>query len=269
MQIPFYQVDAFAERVFTGNPAAVMPLEAWLPDAVMQAIAVENNLSETALFVPVTADNAEFHLRWFTPTYEIELCGHATLAAAAVIFRDVRPDLDIIRFQSMSGVLRVRREGDLLELDFPARPGGEVPVTDAMVEAFGRRPLTAIADVRLHLVFDSADFVRSLKPDLGRIAGLDPDAVGITAAGDRDGLDYVCRMFAPNDGIPEDPVTGSLQTTLAPYWAARLGKTEMRARQESQRGGDMRIRLAEDRVFIAGTAVFVIEGTFTVPEPAT
>jgi PhzF family phenazine biosynthesis protein len=267
MKLPFYQIDAFATETFGGNPAAVMPLEAWLPDDVLQKIAIENNLSETAFFVE-TGGDSDYRLRWFTPGSEIDLCGHATLASAAVIFRHLRPDLDRVRFDSLSGPLAVTREGDELELDFPERAPVEIPVADEIVEALGVRPLRLLQSREPHAVLESADAVRQFVPDMTKIAAYHPDSIGITAAGDREGLDYVCRLFAPNAGIPEDPVTGSIQCTLAPYWAAQLGKAVLQGRQESARGGDFRVRIEGGRVYIAGRATFVIEGEFALATSA-
>lgn len=265
MRIPIYQIDAFTDHAFGGNPAAVCPLDAWLPDATLQSIALENNLSETAFLVP-TGGDSDFHIRWFTPLKEIDLCGHATLASAAVVFRDLRPDLDVVVFQSMSGPLVVRREGNLLELDFPARPSiAKLPVTEEIVAALGARPVTILQARELHAVFADAETVRTLTPNIDAIAEIPPGMLVVTAPGEADGGAYVCRCFAPAFGIPEDPVTGSIQFTLAPYWAERLGMNVLQVRQLSARGGELRVTLAGDRVRIAGEAVFVLEGTFMLP----
>jgi PhzF family phenazine biosynthesis protein len=267
MKLPFYQLDAFATDTFSGNPAAVMPLETWLPDDVLQKIAIENNLSETAFFME-TDGPSDYHLRWFTPGSEIDLCGHATLASAAVIFDRIRPELDRITFDSMSGQLIVTRDGDVLELDFPERAPVEIPITDEIVDGLGVRPLHLLQSREVHAVLESAEAVRQFVPDMTKIAALHSDSIGITAAGDRDGLDYVCRLFAPNVGIPEDPVTGSIQCTLAPYWAKQVGRNVLQGRQESARGGDFRVRVENGRVYIAGQATFVIEGEFTLARSA-
>lgn len=266
MQIPLYQLDAFTNRVFGGNPAAICPLDAWLPDAVLQYIALENNLSETAFFVPVRGDS-QYHLRWFTPKREVDLCGHATLASAAVIFRDFQPDIETIVFESLSGPLRVRREAHLIELDFPARPpAGEAPATEAIVDALGERPETVLQAREPHAIFADAETVRTLSPRIDAIAALNPGRMIVSAPDESGDADYVCRFFAPASGIPEDPVTGSIQCTLGPYWGRRLGKETLKARQLSERRGDFQVTLSGDRVRIAGEAVFVLEGTLTVPD---
>ncbi|HEU0164748.1 MAG TPA: PhzF family phenazine biosynthesis protein [Thermomicrobiales bacterium] len=266
MKIPFYQIDAFTNRAFSGCPAAVCPLDAWLPDDLLQKIANENNLSETAFFVPDSGDH-DYHIRWFTPTVEMDLCGHATLASAALIFRDLRPELDTIRFSSLSGTLVVNRAGGgRFELDFPLRAGepGEVP--DELASALGARPDEVRVAGWSMAVFKDAGTIRTVTPDMGLLADRFPAGVMVTAPGDVDGIDYVVRVFAPGIGIPEDPATGSAQCTLVPYWADRLGKTELRALQVSARGGEFRLRLdgATNRALIGGGAVFVIEGTLTI-----
>lgn len=268
MQIRLYQLDAFTNEIFRGNPAAVCPLDAWLPDDVMQAIAAENNLSETAFFVPTPdAADHDYHLRWFTPASEIDLCGHATLASAAVIFRELRPELDEVTFQSLSGPLVVRKDDALLELDFPARPVlREEPVTKELVAALGARPTQLVRAADLFAIYDDPDTVRTLTPDFSALGTLDPGVIAVSAPGEALGLAYVCRAFAPGDGINEDPVTGRIQTTLAPYWAERLGTNVLPAKQLSARGGDLRVTLAGDRVRIAGEVAFVLEGTLTLPE---
>lgn len=258
MSIPFFQVDAFTDKPFGGNPAAVCPLEAWLPDAQLQAIAAENNLAETAFFVP---KDGEYHIRWFTPTVEVDLCGHATLASAAIVLRHLEPQRNRVEFASRSGPLIVTKSGDRLVLDFPVRPASEVPVTPQMIEALGATPTTAYRGVRdIFVLFDTARAVRMLKPDLGKLAAV--GHICVTAPGSEvDGdVDFVSRYFAPADGIPEDPVTGSTHCTLAPLWGTRLGKSDLRARQVSDRTGDLWLRLKGDRVEIEGQAVLVIQG---------
>ena len=259
MKLPLYQVDAFTSRLFGGNPAAVVLLDEWLPDEVLAAIAAENNLSETAFVLP-RPDIVP--LRWFTPAVEVDLCGHATLGSAQVLFRHVFPALDRLTFDTKSGHLMVTKNGDLLSMDFPARPGKEVAVTDDLAAALGRRPGAAYRARDLMAVFGSAREVRDLQPDFQRIAALDAFAVMVTAPGD--GVDFVSRFFAPAKGIPEDPVTGSAHCTLIPYWAARLGKTELTARQLSRRGGELYCRLRGERVDIAGRAVEYLKGEITV-----
>ncbi len=279
MQIPLYQIDAFASRPFAGNPAAVCPLAAWLPDATMQLIAAENNLAETAFFVPLAAGNAAgeaagFHLRWFTPTFEIDLCGHATLATAHVLWTELGFAGDEIVFQSQSGPLRVHREADgRLVLDFPSRPPR--PLAPAQDSADFRAALTAslgpgAAAPRAVLVsrdlvveFAQAADVLALRPDFTALAGLTAlGYVGLiaTAPGAEPGVDFISRFFAPEVGVPEDPVTGSAHSTLIPFWAAKLGRTELFARQESARGGELWCRLLGERVAIGGYAVTYLRG---------
>jgi PhzF family phenazine biosynthesis protein len=264
MQLPIYQVDAFTDRLFGGNPAAICPLERWLPDATMQAIAAENNLAETAFYVP---EGDGFALRWFTPEVEVDLCGHATLASARVIFQH-EPNRSSISFRTLkSGILTVKRAGDLLMMDFPARPAAPVAAPEGLVAAFGRTPVETLG-VRgnmsiLMAVYRSAADVAALKPDVQALTKLDWSAVIATAPGE-DGIDFVSRFFAPALGIPEDPVTGAAHCTLTPYWAARLGKTRLEARQISRRVGALTCTLNADRVIMAGRAVLYMQGTITV-----
>ncbi len=265
MHIPIYQLDAFTDHAFGGNPAAVCLLDGWLPDETLQAIAAENHLSETAYLVPETDG---WEIRWFTPAAEVDLCGHATLASGAVVFRHLRPVTDRVVFRSRhSGELPVTRDGETLFLDFPSRPPVEVEVTDALVEALGVRPVAAVRSRDLYAVFDDAETVRSLAPDFDALRSLSDFAVGVTAPGTgEDGdVDFVSRFFAPNQGIPEDPVTGSAHSSLTPYWAERLGKMAMRARQVSHRTGELMVELRGDRVLIGGQVVEVIRGTLTLP----
>jgi PhzF family phenazine biosynthesis protein len=261
MRIPLYQVDAFADGPFTGNPAAVCPLDAWLPDPVMQAIAAENNLSETAFFVP---ESDGYRLRWFTPTVEVDLCGHATLASGYVVFRWLKPGTDSITFQTQqAGALTVARDGNLLALDFPARPPEPCAMSEALAAALGRRPGALLAARDYLAVYDSADDVAALAPDFSAVAALDRFAVIVTAPG-TGGVDFVSRFFAPARGVDEDPVTGSAHCTLIPYWAGRLGKRRLEARQLSRRGGVLSCGLSGDRVTIAGRAVLFLEGAITL-----
>jgi PhzF family phenazine biosynthesis protein len=265
VNIPIYQLDAFADRPFGGNPAAVCLLDGWLPDATLQHIAAENNLSETAYLVP---EGEGWEIRWFTPKAEVDLCGHATLASAGVVFRHLAPETDRVAFRNRhSGELPVARDGDTLFLDFPSRPPEAVAVTDALAEALGARPVAAAASRDLYAVFDDAVSVRGHAPDIDALRALNDFAVGVTAPGTgRDGdVDFVSRFFAPNQGIPEDPVTGSAHSTLVPYWADRLGKMAMRARQVSARTGELQVELRGDRVLIGGHVVEVIQGTLTIP----
>src|SRR5271168_4167720 len=261
MRIPLYQIDAFADRPFTGNPAAVCPLDGWLPDAVMQAIAAENNLSETAFFVP---EGETWRLRWFTPTTEVDLCGHATLAAAYVIFKLLAPERHRVVFRTdKAGDLAVTREGELLALDFPARPPAPCAAPPGLGAALSREPEVVLAARDWLAVYDGPDDLTALAPDFAAIAALDRFAVIVTAPGSG-GVDFVSRFFAPAQGVDEDPVTGSAHCTLIPYWAARLGKTRLKARQLSRRGGSLSCALDGDRVTIAGRAVPYLTGAIEI-----
>jgi PhzF family phenazine biosynthesis protein len=259
MEIPIYQVDAFARGVFTGNPAAVCPLRSWLPDATLQAIAMENNLSETAFFVK---QGANYHLRWFTPGVEVDLCGHATLAAAWVIFEKLEPGRPEVIFQTLSGELRVTRKLDLLALDFPARPPEPVQATPALLAALGGCPREVWAARDYMVVYETEEEIRALAPDMGLLAQIDRFATIVTAPGEPGDhpCDFVSRFFAPAQGVAEDPVTGSSHCTLIPYWAGRLGKHRLLARQLSRRGGELLCELLGDRVSIAGRAALFLEG---------
>ncbi len=259
MRLKLFQVDAFTSRVFGGNPAAVVPLETWLPDSMLQSIALENNLSETAFFVK---EGSGWQLRWFTPTQEVDLCGHATVAAAYVLFHNVSPGLQRVEFASRSGPLAVTREEDWLVLDFPSRPPQPFTPPPAIDEILGVSPREVLASRDWVAVFDSEEQVRALKPDLTRLAQMDTFAVAVTAPG-KD-VDFVSRFFAPRIGVPEDPVTGSAHCSLVPYWSKRLGKTRLTARQVSARGGELRCEDRGDRVHIAGRAVLYLEGQITV-----
>jgi predicted PhzF superfamily epimerase YddE/YHI9 len=262
MRVPIYQVDAFASCLFKGNPAAICPLERWLPDATLQAIAAENNLAETAYYIP--AGHGRFDLRWFTPEVEVDLCGHATVAAAAVILgiRGDTPGTRVV-FGSKSGELAVDREGDLYALNFPSNPPGECLVDSGLFEALGAQPQLTLGGRGYLCVFATEAEVRALRPNMDKVAALDRFAVIATAPGED--CDFVSRFFAPAKGIPEDPVTGSAHTTLVPYWAARLGKKKLFARQISRRGGELWCEDLGLRVKIAGHAVPYLEGTIQVP----
>lgn len=260
MRLPIYQVDAFASRRFAGNPAAVCPLDSWPGDDLMQAIANENNLAETAFLVREGARADGYRIRWFTPTHEVDLCGHATLAAAHVIASHIDPEMREVVFQSRSGPLKVARDGDLYVLDFPAMPPVATPAPDGLAAALGATPAETLAvGIWCLAVFRRAEAVAALAPDMARLGALAADAVIATAPGGADG-DFVSRCFVPKLGIPEDPVTGSAHCVLTPYWAARLGKTPLAAKQISRRGGELLCGLAGDRVTIAGRAVSYLEG---------
>jgi PhzF family phenazine biosynthesis protein len=256
MELPIYQVDAFASKLFRGNPAAVCPLEEWLPDEIWQNIAAENNLSETAYYV---RRGDRYDLRWFTPGLEVDLCGHATLATASVIL-EVRREIAGPRvvFDSRSGELIVEREGDLYALDFPSRPPGPTQAHPLLETGLGAKPAQVLAAQDYLCVFESEEQVRDLKPDMQALAGIDLFATIATAPG-RD-CDFVSRFFAPGKGVPEDPVTGRAHTTLIPYWSKRLGKQELFARQISRRGGELWCQDRGSRVRIAGGAVQYLQG---------
>jgi PhzF family phenazine biosynthesis protein len=255
-ELPFFQVDAFAEEPLSGNPAAVMPLDQWLPDALMQAIAAENNLSETAFLVPSEGADADYDLRWFTPATEVDLCGHATLASAHVLITGER-----IRFATRSGVLTVSREGDLLKLDLPAfdvRAGDAPGLRDALGVA-GETYLGEGGNNSAIVLLDDETAVRSVRPDFTALKAFDRLVI-VTAPGDEQ--DIASRVFAAYHGIDEDPVTGSAHAALVPFWAKRLGRQEFTAFQASARGGLLYCRMAGDRVILGGHCQTVITGTF-------
>ena len=265
MDLPLFKVDAFASRLFAGNPAAVCPLETWLPDALMQAIAAENNLSETAFLVPEgEGEDEAYALRWFTPSCEVDLCGHATLAAAYVVCEHLRPGLAAVAFRSQSGPLRVTRAGGLYSLDFPARPAERLAASEsvAVAKALGMAPEAVWRAVKTMAVLADEAAVRAAAPDMALVAALPSDGLIVTAPGDD--CDFVSRYFAPHAGIPEDPVTGSAHCTLAPYWAARLGRARLDARQLSARGGELQVEDRGERVLISGRVAPFLEGRIHV-----
>jgi PhzF family phenazine biosynthesis protein len=255
MSIPYYQVDAFTSRLFAGNPAGVCLLADWLPDPVLQSIAMENNLAETAF---VMKRDSSFDLRWFTPSLEIDLCGHATLAAAHVLFRHLGYRGSAVRFQTLSGELTVSRSDDLLTLDFPARPAVPCDAPPDLRAGLGATPTTT-AKARDYLaVFETEQAVRNLRPDMAALTRL--DCLGIIATAPGEHCDFVSRFFAPRAGVPEDPVTGSAHCTLIPYWAERLGRPTLRALQVSPRGGELLCEHRGPRVGIGGRAVTYSSG---------
>ncbi|MGC8520538.1 MAG: PhzF family phenazine biosynthesis protein [Steroidobacteraceae bacterium] len=257
MRTRIFQVDAFTRQRFSGNPAAVMPLESFPSDAVLQALAAENNLSETAFLV---GGNGTYRLRWFTPAVEVPLCGHATLASAAVVLERLEPGATAVTFHTASGALHVRRAADGYVMDFPVRPTVPSGASDALVRALGARPQEVRADAINYLVvLDSEQTVRTLRPDIAAIAELDRQGVIVTARGSGE-YDCVSRYFTPARGVAEDPVTGSAHCALAPYWGERLGKTQLRAFQASRRGGELTCRVRGTRVELEGTCVFYLEG---------
>jgi len=261
MRLPIFQIDAFADRPFAGNPAAVVILQEWLPDTLMQAIAVENNLAETAFLVK---EPGGWHIRWFTPELEIDLCGHATLASAFVVFNELQESGACLRFASMSGPLSVERQGEMLVLDFPSRPPEPCAAPEGLFAALGMSP-RPVAKARDHfLVMESEAEVAALCPDFAALDKVDSFGAIVTAPGDK--VDFVSRFFTPAAGIPEDPVTGSAHCTLIPYWAQRLGKTRLSARQISRRGGDLDCELRGERVRIGGRAVKVLQGEFLLAD---
>ena len=260
MKIPFYQVDAFTGRVFAGNPAAVCPLEKWLDADLLQSIAAENNLAETAFFVP--DGEGSYKLRWFTPAVEVDLCGHATLASAFVLYTRLGYTGPVVRFETRSGELRVTREGELYTLDFPSREPQRMQESAAVSAALGRPPMELWTARDYMAVYESEEDVRALTPDFPATARLDRFAVIATAPGRN--ADFVSRFFAPAQGVPEDPVTGSAHCTLVPYWAKRLGRARLRAFQASSRGGELECEYAGDRVKIAGRAALFAEGVIYV-----
>lgn len=250
MKIRQYQVDAFATHVFEGNPAAVCPLDTWLDDTLLMAIANENNLSETAFFVP---SERGFHLRWFTPVAEVDLCGHATLASAHVIFEIMGYTKKQIIFETRSGDLVVESNDGILTMDFPASMPSSCATPDGLVEGLGHSPLEVLAADDYIVVFENEEIVQSLSPDLSKLQQLPLRGVVVTAPGAM--VDFVSRFFAPKLGVPEDPVTGSAHCELAPYWANRLKKNPLEARQVSKRGGNLRCRVQGNRVILSGSAV--------------
>ncbi len=259
MQIPLYQIDAFTSELFKGNPAAVCPLDAWLPDKMMQSVAEENNLSETAFFVP---EGDGYYIRWFTPKSEVDLCGHATLASAYVLFEILDYGKGEIRFDSKSGLLTVTRDKDWVTMDFPAQPPVACDVPEEIKKAFQATPIECLRSEDLIVVFDRETDVEQADPDLHQLMKLDLRGVAITARSAK--WDFVARFFAPKYGIPEDPVTGSAYTQLAPYWASKTGSKRFRVKQVSPRGGELTCEVVDDRVFISGKAVKYMEGRIEI-----
>jgi PhzF family phenazine biosynthesis protein len=262
MQSALYHVDAFASKPFEGNPAAVCPLNGWLDDGWLQQVAAENNLSETAFFVPASG---HYELRWFTPRSEAKLCGHATLAAAFVVLNILTPQEDSVRFETRrSGALTVSRRGDLFSMDFPTlAPWACASPPSALIEGLGKAPdeVVQIED-DFFAVYESQEEVQRIRPDFRLLETLHPAGVAITAPGENS--DFVSRFFAPSYGIPEDPVTGSIHCSLAPYWAARLGKSRLHARQISERGGELWCEVQGERINLQGNAVLTLQGEFRI-----
>ena len=261
MEISLYQIDAFTSELFKGNPAAVCPLGEWLPDGLMQSIAAENNLSETAFFIPT---DMGFHIRWFTPVSEVDLCGHATLATAYVLFHILGYEKEKIEFDSRSGMLVVTRDDDWLVMDFPAQPPVPCNIPEEIVRAFNAAPVECLMSEDLIVVFGHEKDVESASPDFELLKKVNLRGVAITAKSTQ--YDFVARFFAPKYGIPEDPVTGSAYTQLAPYWAAKTGLKNFSVKQLSSRGGELSCELADDRVLISGKAVEYMRGKIKIAD---
>ena len=255
MKLKLYQIDAFSSKVFSGNPAAVCPLQEWLDDDTLQNIAAENNLSETAFFVK---RYDRYEIRWFTPTAEVDLCGHATLASGFVINKYIEKSMEQIKFESKSGQLTVNIEGDLISLDFPARIAEKTNPPKVLTNALGKAPKEARFNKTYLLVYDVQETLEKLEPEVEEFLKVKTHGVIITAPGNN--VDFVSRFFAPDVGIKEDPVTGYAHTLLIPYWAERLNKNKLNALQLSKRGGELKCEYLEDRVKIAGYASLYLEG---------
>lgn len=256
MKLDIYQVDAFTDKVFGGNPAAICPLEKWIDAELMQKIALENNLSETAFFVK---KDDVYEIRWFTPTFEIDLCGHATLASAFVIFECLKAEKSLVKFHSpKSGALEVERNGDVLTLDFPSRPVEACDAPDGLIEAIGKQPKEILKARDYFLVYETEQEILDIAPSFSKLLDIDAHGFVVTAKGNSS--DFVSRFFAPEVGVFEDPVTGSSHCNLIPYWAEKLGKTKLSAKQVSARGGELFCELQGDRVKIGGNAVLYLKG---------
>ena len=256
MKIPIYQVDAFTSDIFKGNPAAVCPLKEWLPDTMMQNIAMENNLSETAFFIE---DNGIFYIRWFTPKAELDLAGHPTLATAHILLNEFQNDYEELTFKTKVGdTLKVTINENLYLMDFPSRPPKRINEIDLLYEALGKKPIEILAHRDLIAVFNNQDEILSINPDLEKLKKIDFPSVVITSLGDNS--DFVSRNFAPKLGIPEDPVTGSSHCELIPYWSNKINKKEMIALQVSERGGKIYCTYKDSRVLLGGEAVTFLRG---------
>lgn len=259
MKLNIYQIDAFAEKQFEGNPAAVVPLDEWLPDSVMQAIAEENNLAETAFFVP---SESGYHIRWFTPNKEVKLCGHATLASAYVLFNILGCKEKVLSFESLSGVLLVSKSDNLLTLDFPVQPPEACNTPAPLTTGLGKVQLECLKHDDYVAVFENEEDVLSITPNHEALKQL--DLRGVIATAPSSEFDFIARFFAPKFGVPEDPVTGSAYTQLIPYWSGKLGKSKLLAKQVSSRGGKLLCELKGDRVLISGSAVSYMAGSIEI-----
>ncbi len=262
--IDIYQIDAFTNHLFGGNPAAVCPLKEWLPDELLLNIAKENNLAETAYFVQQSEDR--YHLRWFTPEIEIDLCGHATLASAFVIFNELNFKGDEVHFDSMSGPLSVKKIGDQLELNFPSRPPIPAGLPEGIRDGFNLAPLEVWKARDYVLVYENEEDIKAIRPDLSVLnqVNMDPGGIIVTAKSSREGVDFVSRFFTPQAAVFEDPVTGSAHCTLVPFWAERLNKSTFQAEQLSERRGELSCELKGERVAIRGSVVKYLQGTIAI-----
>ncbi|MDG1528870.1 MAG: PhzF family phenazine biosynthesis protein [Polaribacter sp.] len=261
MRINIYQIDAFTDQLFGGNPAAVCPLVDWLDDEILQNIAIENNLAETAFFVQSSENR--FHLRWFTPEFEMDLCGHATLASAFVIIEELGNKYNEVLFDTQSGLLTVKKIGDYYELDFPSRPPKKSSLPKIIRNGLNIQPKEIWKARDYLLVYDTEDDIEGIKPNIAILnqINIDPGGIIVTSKGKSENVDFVSRLFTPQATVFEDPVTGSAHCTLVPFWADRINKTELRALQISKRGGELLCQLNKDRVLIKGKAVKYLEGT--------
>lgn len=258
--LTMYQVDAFASKLFTGNPAAVCPLKEWLTTETMQAIALENNLSETVFF---TGNNGKYHIRWFTPAAEVKLCGHATLASAYIIFTFLEPNINSIEFDSLSGPLHVTRKHEMIELDFPALPPTIIEKPDpTLLEAISIDPEVVLADMDYLVILKNQQQIENLQVDTGKL--LKTDRRGVIFSAPSDEYDFVSRFFVPGLSVPEDPVTGSAHCVLTPYWAKRLNKNKLHAKQLSARGGELLCELVNDRVKLTGNAILFMKADICI-----
>lgn len=259
MKLPIYQIDAFANKAFEGNQAAVVPLDSWLADDVMQSIAQENNLAETVFFVK---EESAFNIRWFTPCKEVNLCGHATLAAAFVLFEVLGYQQEVINFNSLSGALSITRENDLLTLDFPSQIPVICEIPEDLIKGLGKKPIKCLKNEDYIAVFECEEDIAEIIPDHTYLERLDLRGVAVTSVSNE--YDFVARFFAPKYAIPEDPVTGSAYTQLIPYWSSILLKNKFTAKQISQRGGELFCELKGDRVLISGKAVKYLQGEIEI-----
>ena len=257
--LTIYQVDAFTSKLFGGNPAAICPLQTWLPEETMQKLAAENNLSETAFFVK---ENDNYHLRWFTPEFEIDLCGHATLASAFVLFNHLNYAQEVIKFRTKSGILEVRKKEGLFELNFPSRMPQLCEVPEALLKGVNFPPAKVLKSRDYFLVYEDEAVIKQILPDFNYLNQLNTVGVIVTAASKE--VDFVSRFFVPNSVIGEDPVTGSAHCNLIPYWSKELGKTTLTAKQLSKREGELFCEDKGDHVAIAGNAVLYLKGEYYI-----